>query len=88
MKTTRRGFFSLLGVASVAGAAAVALPLPKLKKVRRHNRITIRSGLPSAQWQRLEGMGWVSPSPNHRDLMKVIAETNEILADIPWKEAP
>ena len=94
MNMTRRKFFT--GVAVGLPAALVASKLPALPAdttiadgLFDPDSETIYTSLPTATWRKL--YSGIEPSPwdnwwDTKEGMEVMTETNEILADLKWRE--
>ena len=97
MKLTRRKFFAGLAVAPlVAVAIAKAVPvladnmsLALARWTKTEPLTTIYTSLPAPKWRKL--YSGIEPNPllewwETEEGKEVMNETNEILAELPWKE--
>lgn len=83
----RRSLLKRLGLAAVAG---IALPAAAQKVVANTPKaMTVRKGMPKLGWRKInEGISpQILPSRHNGDIIDIMTETNQILADMPWKEA-
>ena len=84
MNMTRRKFFRGVAIGLPAALVAAKLPADPLPftSLADHTSIwdpyhTIRTGLPAVTWRQLYS----------KDFASVLGETNEIMADLKWREA-